>query len=141
MRWGDEPITIGKADIKREGSDISVVTLGRMVHLALEAAETLAADGVSVEVLDLRSISPMDEEAILESVRKTRRLVVVDEDNPRCSIATDVVALVASRGFRSAGRTAPDGDGAPHAGPLLPAPGGLLPAECGRNRGRGACDP
>jgi pyruvate dehydrogenase E1 component beta subunit len=85
--------------VKREGSGVSVVTLGRMVHLALEAAEALDSEGISVEVLDLRSISPMDEEAILASVRKTRRLVVVDEDNPRCSIATDVVALVASRAF------------------------------------------
>jgi len=96
---GEHVVPLGKADVKRDGSGVSVVTLGRMVHLALEAAEALDSEGVSVEVLDLRSISPMDEEAILASVRKTRRLVVVDEDNPRCSIATDVVALVASRAF------------------------------------------
>jgi pyruvate/2-oxoglutarate/acetoin dehydrogenase E1 component len=96
---GEHLVPLGKADVKREGDGVSVVTLGRMVHLALEAAESLEPEGVSVEVLDLRTISPMDEEAILESVRKTRRLVVVDEDNPRCSIATDVVALVASRAF------------------------------------------
>jgi pyruvate dehydrogenase E1 component beta subunit len=96
---GEHLVPLGKADIKREGSGVTVVTLGRMVHLALEAAEALADEGVSVEVLDLRSISPMDEEAILTSVRKTRRLVVVDEDNPRCSIATDVVALVTTRAF------------------------------------------
>jgi pyruvate dehydrogenase E1 component beta subunit len=96
---GEHVVPLGRADVKREGDGVSVVTLGRMVHLALEAAEALEAEGVSVEVLDLRTVSPMDEEAILESVRKTRRLVVVDEDNPRCSIATDVVALVASRAF------------------------------------------
>jgi pyruvate/2-oxoglutarate/acetoin dehydrogenase E1 component len=96
---GDYVIPLGKADIKREGSDVSVITLGRMVHLSLEAAETLDAEGISVEVVDLRSISPMDEAAILESVRKTRRLVVVDEDNPRCSLATDIVALATSRAF------------------------------------------
>jgi pyruvate dehydrogenase E1 component beta subunit len=96
---GEHLVPLGKADVKREGSGVSVVTLGRMVHLALEAAEALDSEGVSVEVLDLRSISPMDEEAVLASVRKTRRLVVVDEDNPRCSIATDVVALAASRAF------------------------------------------
>ncbi|MEA2615419.1 MAG: acetoin:2,6-dichlorophenolindophenol oxidoreductase subunit beta [Chloroflexota bacterium] len=96
---GEHLVPLGKADIKREGSGVTVVTLGRMVHLALEAAQSLESEGVSVEVLDLRSISPMDDEAILASVRKTRRLVVVDEDNPRCSIATDVVALVASRAF------------------------------------------
>jgi pyruvate dehydrogenase E1 component beta subunit len=96
---GEHLVPLGKADIKREGSGVTVVTLGRMVHLALEAAQSLESEGISVEVLDLRSISPMDDEAILASVRKTRRLVVVDEDNPRCSIATDVVALVASRAF------------------------------------------
>ena len=96
---GEHLVPIGKADVKREGTDVSIVTLGRMVHLALEAAENLESEGVSAEVLDLRSVSPMDEEAILDSVRKTRRLVVVDEDNPRCSIATDVIALVASHAF------------------------------------------
>jgi pyruvate/2-oxoglutarate/acetoin dehydrogenase E1 component len=96
---GEHLVPLGKADIKREGSGVTVVTLGRMVHLALEAAQSLESEGISVEVLDLRSISPMDDKAILASVRKTRRLVVVDEDNPRCSIATDVVALVASRAF------------------------------------------
>jgi pyruvate/2-oxoglutarate/acetoin dehydrogenase E1 component len=96
---GEHVVPLGKADVKREGDGVSVVTLGRMVHLALEAAGSLESEGVSVEVLDLRTVSPMDEAAILESVRKTRRLVVVDEDNPRCSIATDVVALVTSRAF------------------------------------------
>ena len=98
---GDEAIPLGKADIKREGSDVSIVTLGRMVHLSLEAATALEGDGISVEVLDLRSLSPLDDEAVLTSVRKTGRLVVVDEDNPRCSIATDIIALVASRAFDS----------------------------------------
>ena len=92
-------IPLGVADIKREGKDVTIVTLGRMVHLSLEAAEKLAADGIDVEVVDLRSISPMDGEAILTSVRKTHGLVVVDEDNPRCSLATDVVALVADQAF------------------------------------------
>jgi pyruvate/2-oxoglutarate/acetoin dehydrogenase E1 component len=92
-------IPLGKADVKREGQDLTIVTLGRMVHFALEAAEKLAGDGVEVEVLDLRSVSPLDEAAILESVKKTHRLVVVDEDNPRCSLAADVVALVAGQAF------------------------------------------
>ena len=59
----------------------------------------MAGDGVNVEVVDLRSLSPMDEEAILNSVKKTHRLLVVDEDNPRCSVATDVIALVADQAF------------------------------------------
>jgi pyruvate/2-oxoglutarate/acetoin dehydrogenase E1 component len=92
-------IPLGVADVKRKGKDMTIVSLGRMVHFCLEAAEKLAADGIDVEVVDLRSISPMDEEAILTSVKKTHRLVVVDEDNPRCSLATDVVALVADKAF------------------------------------------
>jgi pyruvate/2-oxoglutarate/acetoin dehydrogenase E1 component len=92
-------IPLGVADVKREGKDATIVTLGRMVHFSLDAAEKLAGEGVDVEVVDLRSISPMDEEAILTSVRKTHRLVVVDEDTPRCSVATDVVALVADQAF------------------------------------------
>jgi pyruvate dehydrogenase E1 component beta subunit len=95
----DYTIPLGKADVKREGKDISIVALGRMVHVALDAAEKLAGDGMEAEVVDLRSISPMDEETILNSVKKTHRLIVVDEDNPRCSVATDVVALVADQAF------------------------------------------
>jgi len=96
---GEYTIPLGEADVKREGKDATVVTMGRMVHFALEAAEKLAQDGVDVEVVDLRSLSPLDEDAVLESVKKTHRLVVVDEDNPRCSMATDIVALVSERAF------------------------------------------
>ena len=101
---GDVPedsytIPFGEADITREGSDISVVALGRMVHQALEAADNLSSEGISCEVLDLRTTSPLDEETILESVESTGRLLVVDEANPRCSIATDISALVAKKGF------------------------------------------
>ena len=92
-------IPIGKADIKREGSDVTVVAIGRMVNLALEAALQLEKAGKSVEVLDPRSLSPLDDGAILASVKKTGRLVVVDESHPRCSVATDIVALVATRGL------------------------------------------
>jgi pyruvate/2-oxoglutarate/acetoin dehydrogenase E1 component len=92
-------IPLGVADVKREGKDATIVSLGRMVHFSLTAAEKLAGDGIDVEVVDLRSISPMDEDAVLTSVKKTHRLVVIDEDNPRCSVATDVVALVADQAF------------------------------------------
>ncbi len=92
-------IPLGKAEVKREGKDATIITVGRMVHLSLEAAEKLAGDGLDVEVVDLRSLSPMDTNAILDSVKKTHRLVVVDEDFPRCSLATDVVALVADQAF------------------------------------------
>ncbi|MEA3341893.1 MAG: transketolase C-terminal domain-containing protein, partial [Chloroflexota bacterium] len=92
-------IPLGVADVKREGKDLTIVTMGRMVHFSLEAAEKLTGDGVDVEVVDLRSLSPMDEDAILNSVKKTHRLIVVDEDFPRCNMATDVVALVAGQAF------------------------------------------
>jgi pyruvate/2-oxoglutarate/acetoin dehydrogenase E1 component len=96
---GEHVIPLGKADVKREGDRVTVVAIGRMVSMALEAAETLAGEGVSVEVVDPRTLSPLDEDTILSSVRKTRRLVVADEDNPRCSMATDLVALATTQAF------------------------------------------
>ncbi|MBX6340883.1 MAG: alpha-ketoacid dehydrogenase subunit beta [Thermomicrobiaceae bacterium] len=98
---GDEGIPLGKADVKREGSDVTVVAISRMVHQALAAADDLAQEGIDVEVVDPRTLSPLDGETILASVEKTHRLVVVDEDNPRCSMATDIAALVADEGFDS----------------------------------------
>ena len=96
---GELLVPLGRADVKRAGDAVTVVAIGRMVHVALEAADRLAGEGVSVEVLDPRTLSPLDDDAILSSVRRTRRVVVVDEDNPRCSMATDIVALVASQAF------------------------------------------
>jgi pyruvate dehydrogenase E1 component beta subunit len=96
---GEHIVPLGKADVKREGDRVTVLAIGRMVSMALEAAETLASEGVSVEVVDPRTLSPLDEDTILSSVRKTRRLVVVDEDNPRCSMATDLVALATTQAF------------------------------------------
>ncbi|MDF2682189.1 MAG: alpha-ketoacid dehydrogenase subunit beta [Brevibacillus sp.] len=94
-------IPIGKADIKRTGSDLTIVAVGKQVHIALEAAEQLARKGIETEIVDPRSLSPLDEDAILGSVQKTNRLIVIDEANPRCSIATDIAALVADKGFDS----------------------------------------
>lgn len=96
---GEYIIPLGKADIKREGTDVTVVAISRMVHHALAAADALQADGISVEVVDPRTLSPLDEETILNSVAKTHRLVIVDEDNPRCSAATDIAALAADKAF------------------------------------------
>jgi pyruvate/2-oxoglutarate/acetoin dehydrogenase E1 component len=96
---GEYSIPFGKADIKREGSDVTIVAISRMVHQALAAADALAADGISAEIVDPRTLSPLDEETILQSVAKTHRLIIVDEDNPRCSAATDIAALVADKGF------------------------------------------
>jgi pyruvate dehydrogenase E1 component beta subunit len=94
-------LPFGEANIVREGGDVTVVALGRMVHVATEAAEELASGGVQCEVIDLRTVSPMDTETVLESVESTGRLVVVDEATPRCNIATDVSALVAQKAFGS----------------------------------------
>jgi pyruvate/2-oxoglutarate/acetoin dehydrogenase E1 component len=94
---GEYVIPLGTAEVKRPGSDVTIVAISRMVQVALEAAETLARDGISAEVVDPRTLSPLDEDTLLESIRKTGRLVVVDEDNPRCSVATDIAALAATR--------------------------------------------
>ncbi len=92
-------IPLGEANIVREGDDVTLVALGRMVQIASQAAEALARDGIGCELIDLRSTSPLDEETILESVEETGRLVIVDEASPRCNIATDVSALVAQKAF------------------------------------------
>jgi pyruvate dehydrogenase E1 component beta subunit len=96
---GDYEIPLGLASIAREGSDVTIVGIGRTVKTGLEAAELLEADGISAEVLDLRTLHPMDEDAILQSLEKTGNLVVVDEAPPRCGVASDVAALCVDKGF------------------------------------------
>ena len=92
-------IPIGKARIVNEGSDITLVGIGYTTYLCKEAAKQLNNDGYSVEVVDLLSLSPMDEDTIINSVSKTRKVVIVDEDYPRCSMAGDISALVAEQAF------------------------------------------
>jgi len=92
-------IPLGQAEIARQGSDATVVAIGRMRVFAEEAAATLAEGGIDVEVVDPQSLSPLDEGTILESVKKTHRLVVVDEDTPRCNVANDIVSLAARQAF------------------------------------------
>ena len=95
----DYVIPLGKADVKRQGSDCTIVATSRMVHYALDAADRLAADGIQCEVVDPRTLSPLDEETILSSVGKTNKLVIVVEAAPRCSFASEVAAVVAEKGF------------------------------------------
>jgi acetoin:2,6-dichlorophenolindophenol oxidoreductase subunit beta len=97
----EEPYAIpfGEASIVREGSDVSIVALGRMVLLAEQAATALESDGISCEIIDPRTTSPLDEETILESVESTGRLVVVDEASPRCGLAADITARIAQEAF------------------------------------------
>jgi acetoin:2,6-dichlorophenolindophenol oxidoreductase subunit beta len=92
-------IPFGEANIAREGGDVTIVAIGRMVNMALEAADELAASGIEVEIIDPRTTSPLDTDTILESVENTGRLVVVDESNPRCSLASDIAGLVAQEAF------------------------------------------
>jgi len=90
----DYTIPFGKADIKREGSDVTIVAIAWLVHEALAAAEDLAKDGISAEVIDPRSLVPLDVDCIRASVRKTGRLVVADEAGPTCGASAEIVALV-----------------------------------------------
>jgi len=99
----EEPYAIpfGEANIAREGKDVTIVTYGLMVQKSLEAADILKKDGIDVEVIDLRTLSPIDMDTVIESVEETGRLVCVDEASPRCSIATDVSACVARDAFKA----------------------------------------
>ena len=92
-------IPLGVADIKREGKDVTLVTYAYMVTKALAAAEKLAQDGIDVEVLDLRTLDPLDEEAILNSIKKTNRLVIAQEAWRDCSVSSEVAALAVEKGF------------------------------------------
>jgi len=92
-------IPIGQADVKREGNDVTIVALAWMARLAQDAAEELAKEKVDVEIIDPRTIVPLDKKTILESVRKTGRLLVVDEDYERCGFASEVVTIVAGEAF------------------------------------------
>ncbi|HID87819.1 MAG TPA: alpha-ketoacid dehydrogenase subunit beta, partial [Anaerolineae bacterium] len=97
----EEPYTIpfGVADVKREGKDVTVVATAAMVHKALAAAEELAKDGISVEVVDPRTLTPLDEEGIIASVKKTHRLVIVHEAVKRGGPGGEIAAVVAERAF------------------------------------------
>ena len=132
----DHLVPIGKADVKREGTDVSVIAHGMMVHLALEAAETLANEGIQVEVLDLRTVQPLDEEAILRQR---------DEDEPRGRALREPAlprdgrrGRVADRrgGVRVAGRAGRPALAAPRPGAVLSPARGRVPAAGVRHRGR-----
>ncbi|ABK98651.1 alpha-ketoacid dehydrogenase subunit beta [Pelobacter propionicus] len=94
-------IPFGQANIVREGKDVTIVALGRMVHMATQAAASLAKAGIECEVIDPRTISPLDTATIIKSVEKTGRLVVVDESHPRASMAGDISSVVAQEAFGS----------------------------------------
>ncbi|MBT2687020.1 alpha-ketoacid dehydrogenase subunit beta [Bacillus sp. ISL-47] len=91
----DYVLPIGKADVKREGEDITVITYGLCVHFALQAAERLAKDGISAHILDLRTVYPLDKEAIIEAASKTGKVLLLTEDNKEGSIMGEVSAIIA----------------------------------------------
>jgi pyruvate dehydrogenase E1 component beta subunit len=95
----DHVLPIGKARIVREGSDVTIVAYSIAVGLALEAAETLAGEGIEAEVLDLRTLRPLDTAAVLTSLKKTNRVVVAEEGWPVCGIASEVIAVCMDQGF------------------------------------------
>jgi pyruvate dehydrogenase E1 component beta subunit len=92
-------IPIGKSDIKRAGTDVTIVSYNKMVKVALGAAEELAKEGVSAEVIDIRTIRPLDWFTILESVKKTNRLVIVEEQWPMCSVSSEIAYRIQKEGF------------------------------------------
>jgi pyruvate/2-oxoglutarate/acetoin dehydrogenase E1 component len=98
---GEHVAPLGKAAVRREGTDVTLISYGKTVHACSAAAETLAASGISAEVVDLRSLKPLDEEAILASATKTGRVVVVQEASGICGVAAEVSAILAEKAFGS----------------------------------------
>ncbi|MGA9175309.1 MAG: alpha-ketoacid dehydrogenase subunit beta [Thermoactinomyces sp.] len=95
----DYTVPIGKAEVKREGDDVTVISYGLTLHFALQAAEMLEKEGISVHVLDLRTILPLDKEAIIEAVAKTGKVLIVHEDNLTGGVGGEVAALIAQEAF------------------------------------------
>ena len=109
-------LPIGKADLKREGSDVTIITYGLMLHHCLEAAETVEMDDIDVEVLDLRTVRPLDTDAILETTKKTGKVLIVHEDNKALGVGAEVSAIISENAFEYL-----DGPVARLAGPEIPA--------------------
>ena len=98
---GEYLVPFGKAALLSKGDDATIIAMGRMVVFAEKALKSLQEDGVNCDLIDLRTTSPLDEDAILDSVEKTGKVVVVDECPPRCSVASDIAGFIASHGFSS----------------------------------------
>src|SRR5215213_3541439 len=133
----DYRIPIGKADIKRAGRDLTVITYGLMLHYCLEAAEELAGEDIEVEVLDLRTLRPLDSEAILASVRKTSKALIVHEDNLTGGLGGEIAALIGQQAFEHldgpiSRLCAPDVPAMPYSKPLeeafMPSPAQIADA-------------
>lgn len=92
-------VEIGKAKVKREGTDLTIVSIGKMLYVAEEVADRLAEQGIEVEVIDLLTVAPWDQETVIQSVKKTNRLIVIDESNPHNNTATDIASVVSDKAF------------------------------------------
>lgn len=92
-------VPIGKAAVRREGKDLTIVTIGKMLYVGQEVADRLEKDGISVELIDLRTVAPWDQETIFDSVKKTGRLIIVDEANPHNNTGTDIASVVSDKMF------------------------------------------
>ena len=129
-------VPLGKAAVLREGKDVTLVSYGKTVHHCLQAAETLATQGIAAEVIDLRSLKPLDEAAILASVTRTGRLVVVHEADRLCGVGAEIAALVAENAFprlkapivRLGGPDAPAASSFPLEQAFVPQPAGIAAA-------------
>jgi 2-oxoisovalerate dehydrogenase E1 component beta subunit len=133
----DYRIPIGKAEIKRPGADMTVISYGLMLHYSLEAADELASEGVEAEVLDLRTLRPLDTEAILASVRKTGKVLIVHEDNLTGGLGGEIAALISQHAFEYLDGpitrvAAPDVPAMPYSKPLeeafMPSPARIADA-------------
>jgi pyruvate dehydrogenase E1 component beta subunit len=94
-----EPIPLGKGRIRRSGTDVTIIAIQRMNLFAEEAAEEMALENIDCEIIDPRTYSPLDEELIFQSVKKTGRVIVVDESNPKCSLASEITSLISEKCF------------------------------------------
>src|SRR5437773_8066780 len=99
VREDDYVVPLGKARVAREGRDISVITYAAMVHTALEAAELLAKEGIDLEILDLRTLAPLDTDAIVQTVRKTNKVIILHEDTKTGGIAGEIAAIINEEAF------------------------------------------
>jgi pyruvate dehydrogenase E1 component beta subunit len=96
---GDYIIPIGVADIKRAGTDVTIVSFGKIIKEAYKAADELAKDGISVEIIDLRTVRPLDHDTIIESVKKTNRLIILEESWPFGSVSTEITYRIQDEAF------------------------------------------
>ncbi|MFT8311448.1 MAG: alpha-ketoacid dehydrogenase subunit beta [Sporolactobacillus sp.] len=119
----DYTIPLGKADVKRDGTDVTVITYGLMVHYAMQAADKLAAEGISTHILDLRTVYPLDKEAIVDAARKTGKVLLLTEDTKEGSVISEAAAIIAENCLFDLDApirrlAAPDAPAMPYAGPL-----------------------